>query len=131
MGHCKPHSLSAEQAAEIVRTDLAACHVAGSSSRPMRDVRWSEEKVRESLTVLKACLVAPYTQRFCLKDTAAEMKAAPPVIAVYWVIAKSQQLLEYYDSELGEYGLALEGQGGTLPETVGVRGDLIGVFGAM
>lgn len=131
MTPCEPHSLSAEQVAEIVRIDLAAYNVVGSSSRPTRGVPWSEEKVRQSLIDLRACLVTPYLQRFCLKDTTAQMRASPPATMDYWVVAKSQQFLEFYDADKREYGLATGGRDGALPETIGVRGDLVGVFGAM
>ena len=70
-------------------------------------------------------------QRFYLKDTAADMWQSPPQTKVYRVIAKSQQFLEFYDPEMQEYGLAMQGCDGALPETIGVRGDIVGVFGAM
>lgn len=131
MTPCEPHSLSSEQVAEIVRADLAACETGGRGANPTIGVPWPNSKVGESLDALKACLVTPYLQRFCLKDTAAQMRAAPPVIAVYWVIARSQHVLEFYDSDKREYGLAMQSNDGTLPGTIGVRGDLVGVFGAI
>jgi hypothetical protein len=128
---CKPHSQSAEQVAEIVLAALAAYEAAPNSPKPTFGSSWSESRVRESMTALRASLVTPYVQRFRLKDTAAEMRQSPPEIEGYWVVARSQQFLVFYDLETQEYGLAMRGRDGTLPQTIGVRGDLVGVFGAM
>lgn len=123
--------MTAEQIAEVVRADLAAYEVAPPASGQTIGVARPNSEVRESIAYLSACLVTPYAQRFRLKDDGAQMRARAPESAVYWVIAESKPFLQFYDPEKREYGLAMQSRDGTLPETIGVRGDLLGVFGAM
>ena len=123
--------MTAEQIAGIVRSDLADSEAAPFPPGPTVGIPWSDSKRQKSVSTLRASLVTPYAQRFRLKDTSGEMRASSPGIAVYWVIAQSEQFLEFYDPEMREYGLAMQDNDGTLPETIGVRGDLVGVFAAM
>ena len=89
---------------------------------------WSEEKVLGYVVQLRASLVTPYQLEFRLSDTVSQMKADPPENAKYWVVAVSSDYIEFYDPQSGEYGLATQGRVGGPPSTIGVRGDLVGVF---
>ena len=123
--------MTAEQIVEMVRTHLAAYEAAPTPSGLTVGEPWPDTKRRESIVRLNKCLVTPYTQRFHLMDTTAEMRASPPEVATYWVVARSESFLQFYDVERQEYGLATLGREGGLPETIGVRGDLVGVFSAL
>jgi hypothetical protein len=94
-------------------------------------VPWSEDKIRAYVVQLRATLVTPYLQEFRLSDTVAQIQAVPPESAEYWVVAVSSDYVEFYDPRSGEFGLATQGRVGRLPSTIGVRGDLVGVFCAM
>ena len=56
---------------------------------------------------------------------------ADPSYADYWVVAKSCGYLEWFDPAAGDFGLAHWVSGRPLPVSIGVRGDLVGVFCAM
>ena len=92
---------------------------------------WPESKVRSYIDNLKGDLVTPYKRRFVLRDTAAQMSECPPDEADYWAVAEAESYLEFYDPCAKEFGLATPGTGDSLPETVGVRGDLISTYCAM
>ena len=94
-------------------------------------VPWSEAKVRAHIAKLKDALVTPYKQRFELRDTFEQLSISPPDEADYWVVAKAEYYLEFYDPFTNEFGLAGLGTEDSLPVTIGVRGDLIGTFCAM
>ena len=92
---------------------------------------WSGEEVRGYVVQLRSALVAPYLQKFKRSDTVAQINAVPPETAEYWVVAVSPGYIEFYDSNSGEFGLAAEAHAGGLPVTIGVWGDLVGVFCAI
>ena len=92
---------------------------------------WSESKVDAYVEQLRAALVSPHLRTFVLRDTKREIDAAVPVTASYWVVAQSPGYLQFYDPGSGEFGLACEAAAGEMPVTIGVRGDLVGVFCAM
>lgn len=92
---------------------------------------WSESKVNAAVERLRAALVSPHLRTFALRDTTRELDAAVPLTASYWVVAQSPGYLQFYDPSSGEFGLACEAAPGEMPVTIGVRGDLVGVFCAM
>src|SRR4051794_40622769 len=92
-------------------------------------VPWSEEKVRSYIAKLERALVEPVLQRFVVRDTYEQMQRDPPLVEAYWIVARTGMYIEFFDPEGDEYGLAQDG--GVLPVTIGVRGDLVGVFCAM
>ena len=94
-------------------------------------VPWSEEKVRSYLLKLRAALVKPYQHRFVLRDTAAQTRAVSPTFTEYWVIAETEYYVEFFDPSSNEFGLASRAPKGGVHDTIGVRGDLVGVFCAM
>ena len=122
--------MTPEQIEKMVQHDLVAFEAAPPKPGPTVGIPWSTFKVQESIAALRASLVTPYSQRFVVKDTGEQMRMSPPQTASYWVVAEAEPFLEFYDPETREYGLAMRSRDG-IPQTIGVRGDLIGVFGAM
>ena len=94
-------------------------------------IPWSEDKVRSYLPRLRAALVKPYQRRFLLRDTYEQIRAAMPTFTEYWVVAVTDHHIEFFDPAANEFGLANQSLDGEVPATIGVRGDLIGVFCAM
>jgi len=92
---------------------------------------WSESKILEHLKQLRAALVEPYLQRFTLRGTVEEINSASPLSAEYWVVAVTSAYIEFYDPNSKQFGLASAGRDGKQPVTIGVRGDLVGVFCAI
>jgi hypothetical protein len=94
-------------------------------------VPWSEDKVRSYLPKLRAALVKPYQQRFVLRDTPMQIRGTAPSFEEYWVVAETSGYIEFFDASRKEFGLAMRSANGGVPSTIGVRGDLVGVFCAM
>jgi len=94
-------------------------------------VPWTEEKVRRHLSLLRAALVVPYLQKFELRDTFAQMRRLEAEIVEYWVVAVTAECVEFYDPTSEQFGLAANGPTNGSLGTIGVRGDLVGVFCAM
>jgi hypothetical protein len=76
-------------------------------------------------------LVEPYLQRFELRETYDQARQHGPVFAEFWVVAQSGDYLEWYDPATGEFGLGHRLEDSATPVSIGVRGDLVGVFCAM
>jgi len=123
--------LSASEISNIVARELAGYVYETPQPGTTFGVPWSEEKVRGYIVQLNAALVMPFLQMFTLRETVSQIDAVPPETAEYWVVAVSPGYVEFYDSRSGEFGLATEGHADGLPVTIGVRGDLVGVFCAM
>jgi hypothetical protein len=88
-------------------------------------------KVRGYIERLRQSLVAPYVQRFELRETADQIGSGAPQYGDYWVVAEGDGgYLEWYDPRTGEFGLGLR-EHSALPISIGVRGDVVGVFIAM
>jgi hypothetical protein len=94
-------------------------------------IPWSAEKVYDHVERLKRALVDPYLQRFELRETYEQSGQHEPSYAEYWVVAESGCYLEWYDPATGEFGLGQRREGSPTPVSIGVRGDLVGVFFAM
>jgi len=116
--------------AEIVAKELATYRYEPPSIGTTEGTPWSEANVHEHLIRLRASLVEPYLRTFILKDTLDQINAVSAVTAEYWVVF-DLGYIEFYDSEAKEFGLAAPGHNGENPVTIGVRGDLVGVFCAM
>lgn len=116
---------------ELVRQELANYRYDSPPPGTTIGVPWPESKILSYLEQLKACLVEPYPQRFELRDTVSQIDAAEPAHADYWVVAESSEYVEWFDPQSGEYGLGVRAAGRDFPVTIGVRGDLVGVFCAM
>jgi hypothetical protein len=94
-------------------------------------VAWSAEKVYGYVEKLKTALVEPYRLRFELRETYEQVGQQEPSYAEFWVVAESGNYLEWYDPATEEFGLGQRVEGSAIPVSIGVRGDLVGVFCAM
>jgi len=92
---------------------------------------FSNDKMQTYLSRLNNSLVTPYEQEFFLRDTYDQMTLPVPSIVTYWVVAKNDNYLLFYDHNNHEFGLGTEGVSREFPSTIGVRGDLVGVFVAI
>ena len=89
---------------------------------------WTLEKVQGHIRQLTDALVEPEVVSFICRDTYEQMRAEPPVVRNYWLIARTDKGdIVFFDESADEFGLA-KGDAFASPETIGVRGDLIGVF---
>ncbi len=89
---------------------------------------WTEEKVMSYIPKLKKALVKPYLQRFRLSESKEHFDSE--VFAEYWVVAIYGGYIQWFDPESNEYGLGTETDKGEFI-SIGVRGDLVGVYCAM
>jgi len=89
---------------------------------------WSEDKVLSYIPKLRKALVKPYLQRFRLSESNEHFENA--VFAEYWVVAINDGYIQWFDPESKEYGLGTETDKGEIV-SIGVRGDLVGVYCAM
>jgi hypothetical protein len=122
--------LDASQVTELVTKELADYRHEAPPSGSSLGAPWPEAKIRAYIEQLRSALVELYLRTFTLRDTKHEIDAAVPLNAEYWVVAKSAGYLQFYDHLNDEFGLAVEAPG-QQPVTIGVRGDLVGVFCAM
>lgn len=121
----------ASDIAALVAKELATYRYEAPPAGSTFGTPWSEVKVSAYVEQLRGALVTPYLRTFTLRDTKIEMEAAVPATATYWVVAQSPGYLQFYDPLSNEFGLAVETVPGKPPVTIGVRGDLVGVFCAM
>jgi hypothetical protein len=123
--------VDASEVSALVERELAAYRYESPPGGATLGTPWPEAKVRAYIDLLRAALVAPHLKTFTLRDTKAELDAATPSTADYWVVAQSPGYLQFYDQVRDEFGLAVVTGTGQSPVTIGVRGDLVGVFCAM
>jgi hypothetical protein len=121
----------ASEVAALVSQELANYRYEAPPQGSTLGTPWPESKVSAYVEQLRAALVLPRLQTFKLRDTKRDMDAVVPLTASYWVVAQSAGYLQFYDPSTDEFGLAAEAAPGQLPVTIGVRGDLVGVFCAM
>ncbi len=89
---------------------------------------WSPEKVQRQLANLRDAVVPPRAQKIQLRDTFDQINAANPITVEYWVVADDgNRNLVCFDPDTNEFVLAQRSEDGYIA-TVGVRGDLVGVF---
>ena len=93
-------------------------------------VPWDAARYRAEIELLRAALVVPRQQRFALRETYEQVSAAIAPEATYWIVAATPSDLVWFDEVAGEFGLGEPGGAGELPVSIGVRGDLVGVFAA-
>jgi len=116
----------------LVRDTLASYHYELPPPGSTIGLPWSAEKAYGYVEKLKAALVEPYLQRFELRETYDQARHSESSYAEFWVVAEGDAgYLEWYDPTTGEFGLGLCGEGFATPVSIGVRGDLVGVFCAM
>lgn len=96
--------------------------------RPVQLGSRSAERVRAELAALSRALVPPVPGRFAVRDSGVQLTTPDPQLATFWVVAQDPDgTVVFYDEASDEFGLAEATPDGEL-ETVGVRGDLLGVF---
>jgi hypothetical protein len=97
--------------------------------RPVRlGTARSGERIRAELAALSRALIPPVPGKFAVRDSGSQLTTPDPALATYWVVAQDPDgTVVFYDESLDEFGLAEATPDGDL-ETVGVRGDLLGVF---
>ena len=116
----------------LVRDTLAGYRYEPPPSGSTVGVPWSAEKVYGYVEMLRAALVPPYLQRFALRETYEQVTCGEPSYAEFWVVAEGAAgYVEWYDPSTGEFGLGIRGGDPATPVSIGVRGDLVGVFCAM
>jgi hypothetical protein len=114
-----------EAVVERVERDIAD-HQARRPGR-LGTVR-SAERVRAELAALSRALIPPVPGHFAVRDAGPQLTTPEPELATYWVVAQDPDgTVVFYDEVADEFGLAEATPDGDL-ETVGVRGDLLGVF---
>lgn len=116
---------------ELIRVTLAGYRYEPPPPDSTIGVPWSADKVYTYVERLRGCLVEPYLERFELRETYPQCVAAEPAFADYWVVAESAGYLEWFDPAAGEFGLGQRVEGRSVPVSIGVRGDLVGVFCGM
>ena len=89
---------------------------------------WTEEKVLSYIPKLRKALVIPYLQKFRLSETCEYFNSE--VFEDYWVVAIDEGYVQWYDPKSKEFGLGTESAEGAFI-SIGVRGDLVGVYCAM
>ena len=127
----RAHTVDASQVAALVAKELTTYRYEAPPSGSSLGTPWPEDKIRAYIQQLRSALVEPHLRTFTLRDTKREIDAPVPLTANYWVVAHSPGYLQFYDPQSDEFGLAVEAAPGQPPVTIGVRGDLVGVFCAM
>lgn len=94
-------------------------------------VPWSAEKVGGYVEQLKQSLVSPRLEQFSLAETYEQIRAGSSESVAYWVVAERGEYMEWYDPATNEFGLGQLAADGKRLISIGVRGDLVGVFCAM
>jgi hypothetical protein len=121
---------SAEVAALVARELQAYVYVPPLPGETM-GVPWSGDLVSEHVSLLRSAMVEPYLRDFLLCDTYEQLSRHMKEVVQYWVVARTPLYLEFFDPCKQEFGLAELEMDGKIPSTIGVRGDLVGVFCAM
>jgi len=123
--------MNAAAISELVAHELANYRYEAPAQSTTLGAAWPEAKVLAHIRRLRASLAEPYLQKFTLRGTPEEINSVSPLSAEYWVVAVTSGYIEFYDADNREFGLAEAGRDGKQAVTIGVRGDLVGVFCAM
>lgn len=125
------NSISACDIARVVAESLANHRYVAPASGTTVGVPWSVKKEVAYIELLKQSLVPPRLEFFVLEETYDQIRSNPPIRAEYWVVAEHDGFVEWYDPTTNEFGLGQPSAKGAGFVSIGVRGDLIGVFCAM
>ena len=124
--------MTSEEVKKIIQTELDAFQFEAPKKGSTLGEPWPEDKVASYIPKLKAALVEPYLEQMELSETYAHIKSEKPEYAEYWIIAEEDSYFEWFDPSTQEFGLA---QRSTTDNekflSIGVRGDLVGVYCAM
>jgi hypothetical protein len=113
---------------KLIRATLAGYRYEPPPPGSTTGVPWSADKALASVERLRGRLVEPYLQRFELRETYSQCVGGEPAFADFWVVAESPGYLLWFDPAAREFGLGQQIEGRSLPVSIGVRGDLVGVF---
>ena len=123
--------MSSEEIEDLVKKSLAEYIYVEPEPGTTVGKPWSASKVQQHIEQLRTALVKPHLQRFVLMDTFEQMQATQKSITQLWVVAEANGYCVFYDPTANEYGLAEAPSDQEPSTTIGVRGDLVGVFCAM
>ena len=115
----------------LVQHELATYSYELPAAGTTMGVPWSEEKDKAYVEKLKTALVEPYLQRFELREPYEQIKNPQPTYGEFWVVVEGETYCEWYDPATGDFGLGMRVSGSEIPISIGVRGDLVGVYCAM
>lgn len=91
-------------------------------------VPWSAEKVLQYRDRLRGALVKPSLKRVLMRDTVDQIRSHVPAHADVWVVAEFSCYWLFFDADAKEFGLAQKSKQSDEYVTIGVRGDLVGVY---
>lgn len=120
--------MNSEEISQIIEKELEAYVFDEPEPGTTLGKPWTEEKVLSYIPKLRKALVTPYLQKFRLSETCAHFDTQ--VFENYWVVAIDEGYIQWYDPKNKEFGLGTESADGELI-SIGVRGDLVGVYCAM
>ena len=124
--------MTSEEVKNFIQAELEAFEYVKPEKASTLGEPWSEDKVASYIQNLKAALVEPYLQQMVLSETYAHLTSDKPEYSEYWIVAEDDGYFEWFDPSTTEFGLA---QKSTLDGdkfiSIGVRGDLVGVYCAM
>jgi len=117
--------MTPEEVEALVRKEIELFHYEPPEPGTTLGRPWSTEKVQGYVQKLRGALVKPYLQNFIPMDTYEQIQEKKTV--QYWVVAEFDGHCEFYDPDNNEFGLA-EMFIDKIPQTIGVRGDLVSTF---
>ena|SRR5690606_12827658 len=120
--------MTSEDVKALVASELAEWQPPRVPPGTTVGVPWSPERYGLEIERLRAALVTPYEQRFVLRETDDPEQKRVEGTAVYWVVAVTDQMYLWYDEATDEFGVGEPRAPGALPESIGLRGDLVGSF---
>ena len=87
-----------------------------------------KEKIEHELKLIAPTIVDPYLEKMTLGDTYDQTFSDEPEYKELWVVSDDKEGCKvFYDPDEKEFGLAMYKDKET-PQTIGVRGDFVGVF---
>src|SRR5689334_6149790 len=117
-----------EEVSALIKEALIGYRYAQPLTGGTVGIPWSAGTIQNYVEKLKAALVEPYLQRFELRETYEQVSQRVPRFAEYWMVAECDTYLVWFDPTTGEFGLGQRSQEPAHPISIGVRGDLVGVF---
>jgi len=123
--------VTSEEVAALVQKELQEFRYELPAPGTTIGIPWSVEKAYGYVEQLNSFLVKPYLQEFWLADTYEQSSASTKQLVRYWVVTSVRDHLEFFDASEGNFGLGRSFASSPTPFTIGVRGDLVGVFCAI
>ena len=120
--------MTSDEVKAIVQRELDAWRPPAIEPGTTHGLPWTAEQYRPEIERLRTALVSPYEQRFDLQETDDPDHARIGGDAVYWVVAATGEMFLWYDEANAEFGVGEPRKDGSLPKSIGLRGDLVGSF---